>query len=271
LLVYIALFAWAIVALFPIYWMMKNSFEPAMSMTVYPPRLLPVTPIIANFTILLSRTPMLRWAFNTVLVTVVRTAGTLFFGTMAGYAFAKLRFFGREVVFWALMSTLMIPSFITIIPQYRVIVALGWLNSYLALIVPGITGGVWAMFLMRQFAHTLPTELIEAARIDGATEFGIFARVILPLMAPGMAVLGIFSFMGNWNNFFWPLLVTNTVLMRVLPVGLALIRGGIGEANILVQGQTMAGSTLVAVPMIIIFLLFQRYFLKGITIGAIKG
>jgi multiple sugar transport system permease protein len=165
----------------------------------------------------------------------------------------------------------MIPSFITIIPQYQVVRSLGWIDTYWALIVPGLTGGVWAMFLMRQFVKTLPTELIEAARIDGAGEFGIFIRIVLPLMKPGMAVLGIFTFIGNWNNFLWPLLVTSTVNMRVLPVGLALIRGGIGEANILVMGQVMAGSTLVAIPMVIVFLVFQRYFLQGITIGAIKG
>ena len=271
LLMYLVLTAWAVLALFPIYWMIKNSFEPAMSFTIFPPNLLPVTPSLDNYTLLLNRTPMARWAFNTVLVSVVRTAGALFFGSLAGYAFAKLRFVGREVIFWTLMSTLMIPSFITIIPQFQVVLALGWIDTFAALIVPGLTGGVWAMFLMRQFVKTLPTEMIEAARMDGATEFGIFTRIILPLMQPGLAVLGIFTFMGNWNNFLWPLLVTSSVDMRVLSVGMALIRGGIGEATILVMGQVMAGSTLVAIPMIIVFLVFQRYFLQGITIGAIKG
>ena len=271
ILIYAALTIWAVLALFPIYWMAKNSFEPAMAFTVFPPQMFPVTPSLDNYKILLARTPMARWGFNTALVTVTRTLGALFFGSLAGYAFAKLKFVGREVIFWALMSTLMIPSFITIIPQYQVVKALGWIDKYWALIVPGLTGGVWAMFLMRQFVKTLPTELIEAARMDGASEFGIFTRVILPLMKPGLAVLGIFTFMGNWNNFIWPLLVTSSINMRVLSVGLALIRGGIGEATILVMGQVMAGSTLVAIPMIVVFLIFQRYFLQGITIGAIKG
>jgi multiple sugar transport system permease protein len=270
-LIYLVLTLWAILALFPIYWMVKNSFEPAMAFTVFPPQLLPVSPSLTNYSVLLARTPMARWGFNTILVSATRTLGALFFGAMAGYAFAKLKFLGRELIFWMLMTTLMIPSFITIIPQYQVVRSLGWIDTYWALIVPGLTGGVWAMFLMRQFVKTLPTELIEAARIDGAGEFGIFIRIVLPLMKPGMAVLGIFTFIGNWNNFLWPLLVTSTVNMRVLPVGLALIRGGIGEANILVMGQVMAGSTLVAIPMVIVFLVFQRYFLQGITIGAIKG
>ena len=270
-IVYFVLTLWAMLALFPIYWMFKNSFEPAMSMAVFPPHLLPVSPTLENYIILIQRVPLGRWGFNTALVSVTRTLGAIFFGALAGYAFAKLKFLGREVIFWALMSTLMIPSFITIIPQYQVVRALGWIDSYAALIVPGLTGGVWAMFLMRQFVKTLPTELIEAARIDGASEFGIFVRIILPLMKPGLAVLGIFTFMGNWNNFLWPLLVTSSINMRVLSVGMALIRGGIGEANILVMGQVMAGSTLVAIPMIVVFLVFQRYFLQGITIGAIKG
>lgn len=270
-LAYLILIAWAILSLFPLYWMAKNSFEPPLSMTIFPPKLLPVSPTLDNYTILLQRTPMARWGFNSLFVTTARTLGALFFGALAGYAFAKLRFLGREVIFWMLMSTLMIPGFILIIPLYQVVKFLGWLDTYLALTIPGITGGVWAMFLMRQFARTLPTELIEAARMDGASEFGIFRMIILPLMKPGLAVLGIFTFIGNWNSFFWPLVATTSVSMRVLPVGLALIRGAGGEATILVQGQTMAGSTLMAVPMILVFLAFQRYFVRGITIGAIKG
>ncbi|MGQ9555165.1 MAG: carbohydrate ABC transporter permease [Anaerolineae bacterium] len=270
-LAYAVLFGWAILSLFPLYWMIKNSFEPAMAMLVFPPKLYPVAPTLRNYIILIQRIPMARWALNTVVVSVTRTLGTLFFGALAGYSFAKLPFFGREVIFWALMSTLMIPGFILIIPLYQIVKALGWLDTYLALIVPGLTGGVWAMFLMRQFARTLPSELIEAARMDGASEFGTFWQVILPLMKPGLAVLGIFAFIGNWNNFFWPLVATSSIEMRVLTVGMALIRGGGGEATSLVMGQTMAGSTLIAVPIITVFLFFQRYFLKGITVGALKG
>ena len=270
-LAYAVLTAWAVLALFPIYWMFKNSFEPAMAMIVFPPTLLPVSPTLENFEILMQRVPIWRWTLNTAFVSVARTAGALFFGSLAGYAFAKLKFVGREVIFWGLMSTLMIPSFITIIPQYQVIVALKWINTYTALIVPGLTGGVWAMFLMRQFAKTLPTELIESARIDGASEFGIFVKVILPLMKPGLAVLGIFTFIGNWNSFLWPLLVTTSNNMRLLAIGVSLLKGGTASAQVASQGQVLAGSTIAAIPMIVIFFAFQRYFLRGITIGAIKG
>ena len=268
---YAILTAWAVLALFPIYWMIKNSFEPAMSFIIFPPHLLPISPSLDNYAILLQRVPMWRWTLNTLIVSISRTAGALFFGSLAGYAFAKLRFVGREVIFWTLMSTLMIPSFITIIPQFQVVLALGWIDSFAALIVPGLTGGVWAMFLMRQFVKTLPTEMIEAARMDGATEFGIFTRIILPLMQPGLAVLGIFTFIGNWNSFLWPLLVTTSSDMRLLAIGVSLLKGGTASAQVASQGQVLAGSTIAAIPMIVIFLVFQRYFLQGITIGAIKG
>lgn len=268
---YTILTAWAIFSLFPMYWMFKNSFEPAMSMYVFPPNLLPVNPTLENFEVLIQRVPMARWTFNTAFVAVVRTIAAIFFGALAGYAFAKLRFFGREVIFWVFISTLMIPAFITVIPLYQVVLRLGWIDTYAALIVPGISGGVWVMFLMRQFAKTLPTELIESARIDGASEVNIFARIILPLMQPAIAVVGIFVFIGSWNSFLWPLLVTNSLEMRLLAIGLALLRGGTVAAADASQGVILAGATLAALPMIIVFLVFQPYFLRGITVGALKG
>ena len=190
---------------------------------------------------------------------------------MAGYAFAKLKFWGREVLFWALMSVIMIPYFITIVPRYQVIVALGWKDTYLALIIPGITGGIGAMFLMRQFLRSLPTELIESARIDGAGEFSSYWRLILPLAKPGLAVLGIFHFMGNWNEFLWPFIVSFSKQMFTLPVGLALLTSPKDTGQIAEVGQQLAGASVSAIPMIIVFLVFQQYFLKGITVGALKG
>jgi multiple sugar transport system permease protein len=271
---YVILVIWAVIALFPIYWMVKTSVEPSQLLNMWPPQLAPrfghLT--LRGYLLVITRVPIGVWSFNSIIMTVVRTASTLFFSSMAGYSFAKLKFYGRETIFWILMSTLMIPSFILVIPLYQVVRALGWLDSFYALIVPGFSGGIGAMFLMRQFSRTLPTELMEAARIDGASEFGIFSQVILPLMKPGLAVLGIFAFISNWNSFLWPLLVTTQMKMRTLPVGLALLQSG-GAAGQMAPdtGQIMAASTLLAIPMIIVFLAFQRYFLKGITIGAIKG
>jgi multiple sugar transport system permease protein len=264
---------WAFLALFPIYWLLKNSIEPNQLLAVWPPHVLPRWEkwTLLNYSKLFHRFPIPRWFFNSALVTVLRTSGAVILGSMAGYAFAKLRFWGREVIFWALMSVIMIPSFITIVPSYQVIVWLGWKDTYWALIIPGLTGGIGAMFLMRQFLRSLPTELIESARIDGASEWTIYWRLILPLAKPGLAVLGIFWFMGNWNNFLWPFIVSFSKDMFTLPVGLALLTSPKDTGQIAEVGQQLAGASISAIPMIIVFLVFQRYFLKGITVGALKG
>lgn len=270
---YVILTVWAVLALFPLYWMMKNSLEPDQLLTLWPPRLLPNWPALTvdNYRLLVARFAIGRWFVNSLFVAVTRTAAAVFFGAMAGYAFAKLRFFGREAIFWCLMAVIMIPGFILIIPQYQIIRAFNWYDSYLALLIPGFSGGISAMFLMRQAMRTLPTELIESARMDGAGEFGVFLRVILPLSKPGMAVLGIFWFVSNWNSFIWPLVVTGSTSMRTLPVGLGLLSSPRDTGQATQTGQIMAGATIAALPMIAVFLLFQRYFLQGITIGAIKG
>src|SRR5260221_10806457 len=183
---YVILTVWAILALFPLYWMIKNSLEPNQLLAIWPPRILPNWEklTVENYTALLQRFPLPRWFFNSVLVAVVRTAGAVFFGSLSGYAFAKLKFFGRETIFWTLMAVLMLPSFILIIPQYQIIQALGMYDTYWAMILPGLSGGIWSMFLMRQFMRTLPSELIESARMDGAGEFTIFLRVMAPLARP---------------------------------------------------------------------------------------
>ncbi len=270
---YILLTIWALLCLFPLYWMIKNSFEPNKLIGLWPPAVLPNWDQLSfnNYLSLIKRFPLIVWFLNNLVVAVARTVGAIFFGSLAGYAFAKLRFVGREVIFWILMPVLMVPSFILIIPQYQLISSLGWIDTYWALIVPGITGGVWAMFLMRQFMHSIPTELIECARMDGANEFLIFWAIVAPLAVPGMAVLGIFEFIGNWNNFLYPLIVTTDKMMRTLPVGLSLLVSPSDTGQVVPIGEVMAGAAIAAIPMIVVFLFFQRYFLKGITVGAIKG
>jgi multiple sugar transport system permease protein len=270
---YLLLTVWALLCLFPLYWMIKNSFEPNKLLTVWPPAVLPTWDQISfnNYISLINRFPLITWFLNSLLVAVVRTAGAVFFGSLAGYAFAKLKFVGRELIFWILMPVLMVPGFVLIIPQYQMIFSFGWIDSYWALIIPGLTGGVWAMFLMRQFMHSIPTELIESARMDGASEFRIFWSIVAPLAVPGMAVLGIFQFIGNWNNFLYPLIVTTDKMMRTLPVGLSVLSSPKDTGQVVPYGEIMAGAAIAAIPMIIVFLLFQRYFLKGITVGAIKG
>lgn len=273
---YILLVIWAMAALFPIYWMAKNSIEPSKDIAVFPPNLLPTKVTLINYFDVMRRFPIPRWFVNTVIVAVARTSGALLFGAMAGYAFAKLKFWGREALFWALMSVIMIPGFITIIPLYQLIRAFKLIDTMWAVILPGLTGGVGAMFLMRQIMRTLPTEIIESGRIDGASETRIFWNLIMPLAKPGLAVLGIFHFVGNWNWFLWPLIVLRAKEKFLLASGLGLLASpkdtGMGSmTGVLFVGQVMAGACIQAIPIIIVFLLFQQYFLKGVTIGAIKG
>jgi len=269
---YVAIGLFVTICLFPLYWMLKTSLEPTQLVIAIPPEPFPRSPSLDNFGRLFDTLPIGRWFLNSAFVAVIRTIGAVVFASLAGYAFAKLRFFGRDALFWLLLAVVMIPGFLTYLPLYRLMRELGWYDTYLALIVPGLTGGAWAMFLMRQFIRTIPTEIVEAARIDGASELRIFRRIILPLSVPGMAVLGIFTFMGSWNNLIWPLLVIQTKDLYPLTVALAFIKSGSASFTARTDlSLLMAGSALVAVPMIVVFVAFQRYFLRGVTIGAIKG
>jgi multiple sugar transport system permease protein len=258
--------------LLPLYWMFKTSLEPSQLVIAIPPEAFPRNPSLDNFLRLFTTLPIERWFLNSVFVSTTRTATTLVFASLAGYAFAKLRFVGRDALFWLMLAIVLVPGFLTYLPLYRLMRDLGWYDTYLALLIPGLTGGAWAMFLMRQFIKTIPTEILEAARIDGASEPRIFTRVVLPLSVPGLAVLGIFTFMGNWNNLIWPLLVIQNRELYPLTVALAFIRSGSASFTTRTDlSLLMAGSALVAIPMIVVFVLFQRYFLRGVTIGALKG
>ena len=180
--------------------------------------------------------------------------------------FAKKTFPGSNVIFYLYIASMMVPVQVTLVPLFLIMTSLGFQDTYADLILPAIAGP-FGVFLMKQFISTLPTELIEAAIIDGCGEVQTFGRVILPLAKPGLAVLGIFTFMGQWNQFLWPLIITNSANMRTLPVGLALLQ----EELPMQYGLLMAGATYAAIPMIVIFFMFQRYFLRGITVGALKG
>jgi multiple sugar transport system permease protein len=184
---------------------------------------------------------------------------------LAAYAFAKLVFPGRDHIFFIMLLALMVPFQVNLIPLYKIMATLHWTDTYLALIVPNLTS-IFGIFLMRQFMMTIPNELLDAARIDGCSEFGVFRRVVLPLALPGIATLIIFTFMGTWNDFLWPRIVTNTEKLFTLPVGLAQLQ----MKNTSNVAQIMAGTVLTALPMIIVFLFMQRQFIEGMTAGALK-
>jgi multiple sugar transport system permease protein len=264
---YLAATAWAIVSLFPLYWMISTALKPPTSIMTLPPQWIPESISLDNFREAFAGSPVMRWTINSFAMALSVTAFQLLFATMAGYGFAKKQFPGREVIFWLYISSLMIPSFALLIPQFTLMSRFGLVNTYLGLIAPGLSAP-FGVFLMRQFIQTLPTELIDAAKIDGCSELRVFRDIILPLAKPGLAVLGIFVFMGQWSSFLWPLIVTQSSDMQTLMVGFALLANRELRVN---YGALMAAGTYMAIPMLVVFFAFQRYFLRGITIGGIKG
>ena len=255
-----------VIALFPMYWLFVNALTPIRSNPPLTPVLIPAFRLDNFQRLLAGNTHYLRWMLNSLVVALVITLWHIFFDTMAGYAFAKRRFPLRNVLFWLILSTLMIPIHVTIIPLYLITRKLGLNDSLLALILPG-TATAFGIFLMRQYIQTLPTELEEAARIDGASEFGIYWHIILPLCKPAMAALAIFTFVRFWNDFLWPLIAVSKPQLYTLTVGVANLQGEFMTD----WGIIFAGATLAALPMIVFFLLFQRYFLEGVRMGAVKG
>lgn len=263
---YIILILFAGLTLLPLYWIVVSAFQPPSVVIAFPPSLFPTSPTWVNFSRLFKGSQILTWMTNSLIVTGVVTVSNVLLGTLAGYTLAKKRFPGRQLIFWSVISLMLIPGQLTIIPLYALIIKLEWVNTYAGLIVPGLIAP-FSIFLMKQFLQTLPTELMEAARMDGCSEWGVFHRVILPLARPGMGVLGIFTFMGTWNEFLWPLIVTNRTSMMTLQIGLNSLQNQFFTE----YGLLMAGAAVSALPMIVVFLLFQPYFVRSVTIGAVKG
>ena len=256
----------ALAAIIPLYWMVVTAIQrPTLTMQ-FPPEWIPSEPTLDNFRTFFSRPYVWDWTFNSVVVAVTVTTLQIFASALAGYTFAKKRFIGSQVIFWLYIGSMMVPDQVTLVPLYLLMSKLRFLDSFKGLVLPGLAGP-FGVFLMKQYISTLPSELIDAAKIDGCSEWGIFQRVVLPLSKPGLAVLAIFTFVGQWNSFTWPLIVTSSSSMRTLPVGLALLQEEVPMQFALL----MAGATYAAIPMLVVFLSFQRYFLEGVTVGALKG
>jgi multiple sugar transport system permease protein len=255
-----------IIALFPMYWLFVNALTPITSNPPLTPILVPAFQLDNIQRLLGGTTFYLTWMRNSLLVTLLVTLWHVFFDTLAGYAFAKKRFPLRNVFFWLIVSTLMIPPQVTLIPLYVITLRLGLHDNLLAVILPG-TALTFGIFLMRQYIQTLPTELEDAAHIDGCSDFGVFRHIILPLCKPAIASLAIFTFVRVWNDFLWPLIALNRPQNYTLTVGVANLQGEFMTD----WGVIFAGAALAALPMIVFFLLFQRYFLEGVRMGAIKG
>lgn len=218
-----------------------------------------------GFETLFNKNSLGKWFFNSIYIAVVVTIGILIFDSMAGYVLAKKRFPGRNLIFWLIISTMMIPGQVTLVPLFIMVGDLQLMNTHWALILPDLSM-VFGVFLMRQFMYSIPDELLDAAKIDGAGEWRTFWKIVLPLSKPGMAALGIFTFMSVWNSFLWPIIVLNDSDLYTLPVGLKSLQ----DANLVSFKLLMSGAAIAAIPMIIVFILFQRHFVKGLTLGGVK-
>ncbi len=261
-----ALLAVAIISLAPLAWMVSVSFMPAGEASRFPPPMLPSAATLANYHALFERTGMGRNFINSLIVSIAITLGALLFNTMAGYAFAKLRFAGRDRIFQMLLAALVIPAQVAMLPLFLLMKQLHLINSFGGVIVPALAT-VFGIFLVRQYARSIPDELLEAARIDGAGEMRIFFQIVLPMLKPVLVTLSIFTFMAAWNDFMWPLIVLTDQDRYTLPVALA----SLSREHVMDVEMMMAGAVVTVVPVLVLFLLLQRYYIQGLLLGSVKG
>ncbi|MEP7193458.1 MAG: carbohydrate ABC transporter permease [Actinomycetota bacterium] len=251
----------------PFVWMILGSFKPEAELLRVPPTWWPEKVTLDNYRTLFGKGIFARSFFNSTLIAVVVTTANIVFCSMVGYALAKLRFRGKKLVFGLVMGTLMIPGMVTLVPLFVLVANLGLVDTYPGLMLPFLVTP-FGVFLMRQFIIELPDDLLDAGRIDGASELRIFRQIILPLCGPGVATLGILTFLSTWNSFLWPLVVAQTQEHYTLPVALALFSKN--QQVTPNYGLLLAGATVVVVPVLVVFLIFQRKFIEGIATTGIK-
>ena len=257
-----------IVVGFPIYWTFVVSVTPSSQVFAWPLQLWPESPTLAHYTEVLTRQDLKlpRWFLNSVIVSVSATVVSLFVSSLTAYGFARLRFPGRDLIFMSILFTLMVPAQVTLIPVFLLMRNLNWLDTYHALIWPA-AANVFGVFLLRQFFLSIPTELEEAAFMDGAGRFRIYWQIVLPLSRSAMIALMIFTFLGSWNDLFWPLIVLNRLEMRTLPVGLTVLNGTYTQERALI----MAGAVIASAPVLIFYAFFQRRIIQGVMLTGMGG
>jgi len=264
-LLHAALAVAAVATALPLLWMVSASLMPTGEASALPPRLLPSAPTLAQYRTLLGRLDLTRAALNSLLVATLVTVIAVGVNSAAGYAFAKLRFAGRERLFRTMLAALVIPAQVAMLPLFLLLRALGAVDSYAGLIVPGIAS-VFGIFLVRQYALGLPDGVLDAARVDGAGELRVYWSVALPLCAPILTTLAVFTFMGTWNDFMWPLIVLADAKRYTLPVALANLAGEHVQDTELM----MAGAVLTVLPVVLLFVFLQKYYIAGIMTGGTK-
>lgn len=262
--------ALALMMMAPFLWMLLTSLKTQQEAFQYPPTLLPERPQWSNYTQLFTQVPFARYFLNTTIVTAAVVVGQVLISSLAAYAFARLKFMGRDTIFLFYLATMMVPFQITLIPLYLLVFQLGWVNTYWGLIAPGLSSA-YGIFLLRQAFLTLPEELSDAARIDGASEFGIYWRIFLPLNGPALATLGVFAFLGTWTDLLWPLLIVRDERLRTLELGLAYFNSAVPQFVQPNWPLLMAAAVVVMLPIIVVYLFTQRYFVEGIAISGVKG
>jgi multiple sugar transport system permease protein len=263
--VHVIIYAMAAAVLVPFIWMILTSLKDMSEIFVYPPKWLPKKFNFQNYVNAFQAAPFGRYYMNSVFVAITVTIGQLITCSMAAFAFARLHFWGRDTLFFVFLGTMMIPYNVTMIPSFMMLYWLGWIDSYQALIVPGLASA-FGTFLLRQFFLTIPRELEEAAYIDGATKSQVLRKVIIPLSKPALATLAIFTFMGVFNDFIWALIVLNSESLRTVQLGLSIFR----DRYLTQWDLLMAGSVTAVFPILIVFFFAQKYFIQGITLSGIK-
>jgi multiple sugar transport system permease protein len=265
LAVYALLCGVAVLMIAPFVAMVSVSLQTGARAARFPIEWIPSVPTLVNYRAILEHSQIGRWFVNSIVVASVGTALAVATASTAGYAFARLEFPLRSALFWSFLAMLMVPSQVTLIPEYLLLAELNWINTYAALILPGVTSA-FGIFLIRQYLQAIPRDFEDAARLDGASEFRVYLDVVLPMLTPAIATLGTLQFLNYWNEFLYPLVVTTSADMRTLPVGLATLQtptGGLPEL--------LAGTTIAVVPTMVVFLFFQRYFVRGIVMSGLKG
>ncbi|MEJ7809852.1 MAG: carbohydrate ABC transporter permease [Gemmatimonadaceae bacterium] len=264
--IYAALITGAVLTLAPLVWMVSASLMPTGSASSYPPRLFPTTVTLEHYRTLFTRLDLARYLANSAAMATAVTALSLLINSMAGYAFAKFRFRGRDRLFNTLLAAMVIPAQVAMLPLFLLLRQMGMINTYWGVIVPGMAS-IFGIFLVRQYATSIPDDLLQAARIDGAGEFRIYRSIVLPGLAPILVTLAIFTFMGTWNDFMWPLIVLSDDSKYTLPVALANLSGEHVQDTELM----MAGSVVTVLPVMLLFVSMQRYYIQGIMAGSVKG
>ena len=267
MVVYGLLIAGCLLTLVPFLWMLGTSLKSSTEIVHLPPTLIPERPTLQSYITIFTdpHVPLIRFYFNSLIVSVSVVALVLFTSSLAGFVFAKYQFFGKDLLFTLILATMMIPFQVTMIPLYLIVARLGLIDGLAGLIVPAATSA-FGIFLMKQFIEVIPGELIDAARIDGASELGIYSQIILPQMGPALATLGIFTFMAIWNDYLWPLIVITTTERRTLPIMLTWYDSQHSSRYDL----TMAASVLIILPILVVYFLFQRRITQGIALTGFK-